>query len=513
MDSTGSIIETFETVCHRYPDNTALICKHTTLSYSELLACVRAWSSAIDQTLNASKSNNKVLIYLDKSLAYVEAIYATLSQGGTYIPVDATQPIERVQLIIEQAQPDIIITTALRKETLEPLLTDKNIHHHFLTLEGFESNKSQYQQNPIEPFVKPDPSHIAAILFTSGSTGVPKGVQITHQNLSYFIDWAVTELKITDQDCLSNHAPFAFDLSTFDLFAAGTTGAASWIITHDQQRDVKELSHGIKNHGVSIWYSVPSVLSMMINAGALTTSNNATLRHVIFAGEPFSLKGLAALKAALPNETSLYNWYGPTETNVCFSHKVTDDDFTRSSLPIGAPLPGLDAILLPQETQDKHHPNQHCGELLISGPCVTPGYMNVEKPEITAHHKVHQHPTGDLVILQDNLYFYQGRLDDMVKINGNRVELGEISNCIDQLPTIKQSVVIYTEGTETPKLIVFATLNHQDSKVNILQIKKHVSTQLPKYMIPNSLVILHRFPLNPNGKVDKKALKTLALEG
>lgn len=507
MEKFCSIIDDFEKTCKIFSHRPALLCHEDSRSYQELYDKINLWSLAIE---DKNKNANRVLIFLDKGIAYVETIYSILSLGMTYIPIDASQPIERVRLIIEQSDPDLIITTASRKNILE----SDTVSVPMLTVESFEDN--YLQEMVVEndrTFHRSNKDDIAIILFTSGSTGIPKGVQISHENLSFFIRWAKKELALTENDVLSNHAAFAFDLSTFDIFAAGIVGASTWIVTVEEQRDVATLINSIHERQISVWYSVPSVLSMMVYSGCFTFENNHSLRHVIFAGESYGIKALKELKTCLASSCSLYNWYGPTETNVCFSYRVTDQCIkNNTNVPIGLPLPGLENSLV-QHTDLIDSIEDDTGELIVHGVCVTPGYVNVSDSAITLNHKSRSHATGDVIYKENDLYYFHSRIDDMVKINGNRVELGEIESCLDDIPAVKEAVVVHAEGGFQHKLIAFIVLDDNEGKLNTLTVKQHVSQHLPKYMIPNSVKIIKLFPYNTNGKVDRKDLQKRCLEG
>lgn len=490
--------------CIRYGERDALYCDDEVVSYFQLATRVEYLCQVIRER---GLSGQPILIHLSKSIDYVVAIYAVLATGNCYVPIDASQPWDRVALILKQAAPGLVITS----RAFSHFYTDVAIPS--LTIDNLEFGGRQLghreMKQAIGSWYQPEDGDLAAILFTSGSTGTPKGVKINHGMLNFFISWAVTELGLCNRDILSNHASFAFDLSTFDLFAGSRVGAAVWVITKEQQHDVSALLKGIERFSVSVWYSVPTVLSMLVASGELTSRQTKQLRHVIFAGEPYPISALRQLCECLPRNCQLSNWYGPTETNVCFSFRFLNDGIEfdcLSSLPIGRPLPGLVTMVI-DEQEEEISCDKVQGELLVAGACVTPGYSNLADHRNFQHHKRGCHATGDIVHCEEGLFYYHGRLDDQVKINGNRVELGEIEACLSRMPGIKEVAVVSKLNEQQQKLIAYMVVSGDKQNINLLTVKQFVSERLPKYMVPHAVRFVSSLPVNMNGKVDRHRLK------
>jgi L-proline---[L-prolyl-carrier protein] ligase len=482
---------------------------------------VRAWSGLF--AAHGLEKGGRVAIWLPKRLDYVTALYAAMEAGGIYVPMDGSQPVERAKKILAGAAPTILVTDRRHHAELDGLEL-ASLKAVFL-VDGDEAGEGLriVPAGPVtgtvpadvpapEPF-HPGPDDIAAILFTSGSTGIPKGVQISYGNLHSFIGWAVAEMDIRESDVLSNHAGFHFDLSTFDLFAAAATGAAVWIVREEEQRNVAALVDGIRTHGVTVWYSVPSVLTLLVSSQALGREEAAGLRYVLFAGEVFPIKHMCALKERLPEGCGLYNLYGPTETNVCLYYKVRESDLERTRpVYIGKPLPGLTAEIVDEDGNVLDDPDA-IGELVMSGPCVTPGYFQMVEPRNHGNHKLGRHATGDLVGYEDGHLYYYGRKDRMVKVNGNRVELGEIEAALSAMPQIRE-VAVVAELTETAQNIVACySLEPGAGKLGVIAIKQHCSRLLPRYMIPKQAYHLEELPKNQNGKIDYLAVSRLVKSG
>ncbi|WJY14241.1 AMP-binding protein [Pectobacteriaceae bacterium CE90] len=478
------IIDSLIRHAQQTPERTALLCGDQHWNYRQLVTRAHVMASALQQ---AGLSGQAILLNLPKSLDAVAAMYATWLSGNHYIPIDYSQPSSRIERIIAAAAPALIIDTAW--------------------LATLDSQLSFDAEQPVGRVVYRNP--IAAILYTSGSTGTPKGVQISHEMLGFFIQWAVRDTQLTAQDVLSNHASFAFDLSTFDLFASAYVGAATWIIRESEQKDCTALAQGLQRHAVSVWYSVPSILAMLEKSTLLNPTLGQSLRQVIFAGEPYPVTALKRLLPCLPQPCRVSNWYGPTETNVCVAYAIDRARLAMlKQVPIGLPLEGLTAQL-EDENGDRHPLTAQLrlsGELLISGPCVTPGYSNVVVPRQAALHPRQCHATGDWVEMTPEGLVFRGRIDDMVKINGYRVELGEIESVLHQHPAIDRAALCVELGDLRQTLIMVISLQTGAVPPGLLELKQFLQQKLPSYMIPNKLVITESLPVNANGKVDRKQL-------
>jgi amino acid adenylation domain-containing protein len=342
---------------------------------------------------------------------------------------------------------------------------------------------------------------LAYILYTSGSTGTPKGVCISNVNALDFINWAVDEVRADANDHFSNHAPFHFDLSVFDIYGAFSVGATLHIIPEMMSYVPKKLVEFINAERITIWYSVPSALILMMEQGDLLADSNIALKTIIFAGEPFPIKPLKKLFDHFPS-INFYNFYGPTETNVCTYYKVEEISEDRMMpVPIGKECSGDQvyavkddgAIVQPGET----------GELMVKGPTVMLGYWG--KPP----HGDKPYATGDLVrLLPDGNYEYMGRRDHMVKVRGHRIELGEIEAALERHPHIQSSAVIVQGHDVAARIVAFVVL--KDSKeLNLIDVKKHCAENLPRYMIVDKLFPLDQLPRTGNGKVDRIKLGEL----
>jgi amino acid adenylation domain-containing protein len=349
---------------------------------------------------------------------------------------------------------------------------------------------------------------LAYILYTSGSTGNPKGVPLTHNNGMAFVEWCSKVFQPSQEDRFSAHAPFHFDLSILDLYTPIKHGAAIVLISEDIGKEPARLAEVIESSKISIWYSAPSILTMLVQFGDIEAKDFSCLRSILFAGEVFPVKHLRALVNLLPLP-KYYNLYGPTETNVC-TYQPLPDNFLNSgqaSLPIGLVCEHLTALVVdPEGTPIKRG---ETGELIISGANVMNGYWNL--PEQTANAFFEKpegifYRTGDLVVEDENsAYTYVGRRDRMVKKRGFRVELGEIEAKLHLHPEIVEAAVVAVANDEGTKVHShFVTIDNK--RLSTIKMKKFCSEHLPVYMVPDTFTVHEALPKTSTDKTDYQAL-------
>ncbi|QOV34513.1 D-alanine--poly(phosphoribitol) ligase [Streptomyces ferrugineus] len=494
-----------------------------TVTYGELQAGVAAVASGLLGV--GALVGDRVAIWMDKQPRYAEAILGTLQAGCAYVPLDGGQPASRVRTILADCEPVALFTDRHHWELLAGLELPGSIRtivvsegpadepaHTLPTAGGARAlveNWAGFAAGAARHIVflpAVDRDDLASILYTSGSTGTPKGVRISYRNLANFIRWARAELRVGPDDVFANHASFNFDLSTFDLFTALSAGARVWIVADDRTRDAAALAAGIREHGVTVWYSVPSVLHLLTASGALTPETARSLRYVLFAGEVFPIRQLRALTELLPAGTELYNLYGPTETNVCTYHRVSPEDLTRvEPVPIGRPVTGARVSVVDEDGRVLDGPNAF-GELVVEGDCVTPGYWRRETEPAAADHWQGRHATGDLVSYEQGELVYRGRKDRMVKLSGYRVELGEIEAAVLRHPDISSAAVVVDTQSADRRIALYYTLRTAGRGPGLIEIKRHCARYLPRYMLPHTATRLDALPRNANGKTDYRRL-------
>jgi amino acid adenylation domain-containing protein len=358
-----------------------------------------------------------------------------------------------------------------------------------------------------------DPHDLAYILYTSGSTGIPKGVMLSHENAVSFVDWCSDVFAPSEEDRFSSHAPFHFDLSVFDIYVSIKHGATLYIVGEALGKSPKELSAFIEASRLTVWYSTPSILALLSQFGDLPSRDCSALRLVLFAGEVFPVKHLRTLVTLWPMP-DYYNLYGPTETNVCtFARIPTPIPAERTRpYPIGYGCAHCDTLVLDGDGHEV--PREAEGLLYIAGPSVFPGYWN--RPEVNAtafraHAGRRWYNTGDVVTWDPGCGFiYLGRRDRMVKRHGYRIELGEIERGLYQHPAIAEAAIIAVPDESAGVRILAYLSSRMAERPSIVEMKMFCGRQLPAYMSPDTLVFMNALPRTSTNKVDYQSLTELA---
>jgi amino acid adenylation domain-containing protein len=358
----------------------------------------------------------------------------------------------------------------------------------------------------------PDPEEaLAYILYTSGSTGTPKGVMHSHASALSFIDWCSRALEPTFEDRFSSHAPFHFDLSILDIYVPIKHGGAVVLIGEKLGRQPPHLARTISERRISVWYSTPSILRLLVEYGKLSQYDCSSLRTVLFAGEVFPVKNLRSLKAIWP-KPRYFNLFGPTETNVCTYHEVPAEIPTARTapFPIGKACSGDETMVVDELSRETTRGDE--GELYVSGGSVMLGYWN--RPEQNL--KVFSvdgsgrrwYKTGDVVREEaDGNYIFIGRRDRMVKRRGYRIELDEIESALSRHPSIREAAVIATPDEENGVLVRAFLDWAGELRPSVVELKQFCAENLPAYMIPDRFSVLPALPKTSTDKTDYQRLK------
>ena len=462
--------------CDKEADKLAISGSDGDLSWSKFRDAVEEQKQKI-QKYNLPMGH-PIIIYGHKELEFIVSIVACMSLKMPYIPVDNIFPQERVSKIQNILKSSLIINT-----------TKQSISY------NNENNRTNYY-HPNDPIIY--------IMFTSGSTGEPKGVQITHSSIIDYTTWIKKDFPFSSKDIFLNQIPFSFDLSTYELFSFLMYGASIVNFSRTLISQSKDFIDKIKKYKCSVWNSTPSFLLLSLMSTDFNSDVLINLKKFFLAGEQMPHKVAKKLFNSF-NKINLYNTYGPTEvTNTSTFIEITQSILDKYRLiPVGYPKYSTEIKLLNREIED----GKEIGEIQLIGNNVSMGYFNNEmlnKEKFSIVNDKKAFTTGDYGYFEDDMLFFLGRRDDLVKLHGFRVETSEIDTEIINIDTILDSITIpLKRGTEIIKLITFFTAKE---KLNQEDIKTTIAKKLPYYMIPSDIVQIKEFPYNANHKIDKKEL-------
>jgi D-alanine--poly(phosphoribitol) ligase subunit 1 len=504
----------FDNVARQMTSNTALKYHDgKCFSYGEL----NCLSNKIANYLidNGIERGDVIAILNNKSNFSYSLMLACLKIGVIYTNLDPKSPIERFKKMLHICTPKILFHFG-NTETL--LLDGENDFGSMLVInyECIQFNINVDKRDSLFPYCN---LHVtsnspAYIMFTSGSTGFPKGVLINHTQIINFVNWSKLTYSSTENDVFTNINPMHFDNSVFDFYASLFIGATLIPVSDQLTRNPRRLLDALNTVSPTIWFSVPSMLVFILNMRALKDNDLPTLRIVSFGGEGFPKSKLRILWEKWSNRISFINVYGPTEcTCICSSYEVTNEDVLNDDLlPLGPIAPNFYALVVDENGQVIK--NGEIGELCIGGANVGLGYFNniektkevfVNNPCILSHTEL-IYKSGDLVRYESdkNLYYFCGRRDNQIKRMGYRIELEEIENALNSLSIVSESAVVYLNTNKIKeKLIACVCSEKQDEHAIAIKL----TNLLPNYMMPDKYIWYEYLPKNQNGKIDRLKLK------
>ncbi len=499
------------------PDNIAVRFGKEQLTYLQLYEK----SNQLAQCLRAhgARHGDRVGIFMFKNIHSALAIYGILSAGCAYVPLDPFAPLDRLQHVIENCDIHILVSHDRKSVDIQDLAA----RIQFDAIVGLSDPLTRLTtiswpevfDGPTEALkLHLTEQDLAYILYTSGSTGLPKGIVHTHRSGLSFANWALGTYQLKANDRISNHAPLHFDLSTFDFFASALAGATTCIIPEAVTKFPVSMAKWIQDEEITVWYSVPYALIQMMQRAKLSADNFSHLRWILFAGEPFPTKHLRELMQLLPH-TRFSNLYGPTETNVCtFYHVPTLASDSDEPIPIGIACENIEDLVVDAEGQAV--PAGENGELLIRGGVVMKGYWGSQEltsrgfydRPVTNQFFDRFYRTGDLVQKrEDGNYRFLGRKDRQVKTRGYRVELDEIENALLAIPDVQEAAVYPIADGEGSSLIKAAVIPKLEINLTEDVLFAELGRTLPPYAIPVEIEIRSEFPRTSTGKIDRRALQ------
>jgi len=504
----------------RFPEKTAVWARGRSLSYREL----EERSNQLAHLLleGGVRKGDRVGLFFPKCVESIISMLAVLKAGAVYVPLDPQAPVERIGYIIGNCGIKVLITQDERRRSLHAT-TRESLEACVMVDEARESGNgkgvvpwSALSEYPAShaPLVTLTETDLAYILYTSGSTGRPKGVMLSHRNALTFVEWCAEKFEITPEDRLSNHAPLHFDLSVFDVYNAIEAGATVYLVTEETALFPATLAKFIESHRISVWYSVPSALVLLLLHGDLKAEKLPQLRTILFAGEVFPMKYLKQLATLLP-AVELDNLYGPTETNVCTYYRVDRERLAgMDQLPIGIACENTEVFAVNDKDEIVVQSGES-GELYVRGPSVTCGYWgDVEKTQKMVvpnrfqpnfEEKIYR--TGDMVTLaEDGNYSFVGRRDSMIKSRGYRIELGEIESALLSHPGVREAAAIAVPDELVGNRIKAIVAAHASESIEAAELQQYCAQRIPKYMIPEFIEFRESLPRTSTGKLDRVGL-------
>lgn len=473
-----------ENSASKYPNRIAIEDKDGEISYKNLYNISLSLGAHINS--HVDDACQAVGILMDKSIDFLIAIFGTLSVGKAYIPLDESLPFERLEYIVKEANINCIIT-------------DKKSYYLSAQLCCIPILMERYNMlnKNISQRCKATPESMAYILFTSGSTGRPKGIIHTQKSAIAFITWAAQYLEVRQTDVLSSHAPFYFDLSIFDIFVSIYAGAKLCLLPKSISCFPSSLIKYIITKKITIWYSVPYILVNMFSDLQIEQFEIKDLRVIIYAGESMSIDNAKKIKDRLPL-VGLYNFYGPTETNVITYYHIDNQTWNQKDrqIPIGHSCPYANIKVINENGNEAKI--GELGELYVRSDSLMLGYVGVKESEAVDSY----YHTGDIVHVDDNgLFIFHGRKDYMTKVNGFRVELGDIENNIREYPDVMDCYAKVDRSKKRDQIIVTI---EAESGFCIQSLVDYLKTCLPLYMQPDEYILCEKLVRNSRGKIIRK---------
>jgi D-alanine--poly(phosphoribitol) ligase subunit 1 len=478
-------------------------------------AALRALTNRLTRWLLDRHAGPGGLVALQNSKTPVgyAAMLACLNIGAAYVNLDVQNPPERLARILSVCRPTLVLCDDAPAQSLmeaaAPLAVPViGLRDHLPEIEALE---------PTMPLGLPavtgaDPAYL---MFTSGSTGIPKGVAISHASVLNFIAWARSVFAIGPGDVVANANPIYFDNSVFDFYAALFSGACLAPIGSGALSDASATVRRVDEAGCTVWFSVPSLLIYLMTMKALRADTFRSVRSIVFGGEGYPKSELSKLFNLYGGRCTLYNVYGPTEcTCICSVYRICAGDLDGAGLPpLGRIADNFSYLVL---DGDAAVAAGETGELCLLGPQVGLGYYNdpertqlafVQNPLAQALPQ-RMYRTGDLVREVDGHLHFIGRKDNQIKHMGYRIELEEIEGAINRLDYVVQAAVIYRRVRDSFGHVI-AYVATGDAPVEDARLRRDLNAMLPPYMVPNRFVVLSELPKNANGKVDRARLKHL----
>lgn len=466
------------------PDRPAHVSRHGRLTYGELARRSDAVAAHLRRTLPDGRAPVAVLGHKEPEV--LAAFLGAVKAGRAYVPIDTVVPAQRVERTVAAAGAAVILTPA-------------------------DVAALPDAAGPVVPgSLAPDDPYY--IMFTSGSTGDPKGVVITLGCLTSYLDWLLGEQAFAPGEHFLNVVPYSFDVSVMDTYGALTTGGTVYSVTREDVANPKQLFAFLAAADLTTWVSTPSFAQLCLAERGFAATMLPRLRRFLFCGETLAPEAAGQLLDRFP-QAEVWNTYGPTETTVAVTSVRVDRDVLArySPLPIGRPMPGSRIALL--NDNGREVPDGERGQIVIAGPSVSPGYLGRSDLTERAFFLLdgrRAYRTGDWGRYRDGLLFFEGRMDGQIKLHGYRIELADVEANLRALPGVRDAVVLpVLRNGAADALAAFVVLNERPAGSDFQAanaLRSRLAERLPAYMLPRKFHFLDSFPMNANGKADRRQL-------
>ncbi|MCR6480882.1 amino acid adenylation domain-containing protein [Variovorax sp. ZS18.2.2] len=483
------------------PDAVAVQDPHGTIRYGELERRADALARRIGALDTSDSCAPRIAaVYLNRSIDFIVAVLAILKAGGAYLPLDVSYPIERLAYMLEDSGAEIAITDA----ALLPDLPRSKARA--LLIGCDESDGIDEDSNAAAmPDAGENPPSLAYVIYTSGSTGMPKGVMCTHAGIMNRLCWMRETFDVAATDRVLQKTPASFDVSIWEMFLPLISGACAVLAKPDGHLDPPYMARLIERECITISHFLPSMLQRFLDTGGVRGFRS--LRHAFCGGETLFPRTVEAFMQQ--SDAPLHNVYGPTEASIgvtCWHATARDDGI----VPIGSPISNVRIYILDKNFHRVE--GDATGEICIGGVQLARGYLN--RPELTAEKFVDGlastgeriYRTGDLGRwLDDGSLEFLGRIDHQVKLNGYRIEIGEIEATLMRHGDVRQAVATVWEANAQSRLVGYVASDKASSSL-VPELLTHLRRHLPHYMVPSRIMVMDALPVEPNGKVSRQGL-------
>ena len=458
---------------------------------------------------------------MSKRIELPAAVYGILKAGGVFVPIDASAPPSRIEFILQDCGIRQLVSEPAKESLVRRFARNCPDLDHVIGIDGLDEDgprcdswDSVSQASARRPTIASTEQDLAYIMYTSGSTGDPKGLMHTHHSGIHYAKVSAKTYDVRPEDRLGNHAALHFDQSTFEFFSGPLCGSTTVLIDEETMMFPVSLAKLIERERLTFWYSVPLALIRLLEHGNIESVDASSLRWVLFGGEAFPPKYLSKLMKLWPH-ARFSNCYGPAEVNQCtYFHVPSSCDGLGDAIPIGKLWEDADGLVV-DDNDEEVEPGEP-GELLVRTPTMMEGYWG--RPDLNeAAFLIRErfcgfrevfYRTGDFVrVDEEGLLHFLGRKDRQIKVRGYRVELDEVESVFCKLDEVAEAAAFPVLGASDAIEIRVAVLVRNGVSISADQLQLEVAKTLPSYAVPRRIEVLTKFPRTASGKIDRRQLR------